>query len=109
LTTTEQLTIPVAAAQRMFFDTGLSRNEAAKRLGWKRFQWRARRWQRKDGSWGEATYNVIIGDVTRLGRTLGLNPCWDKNGEAYWQETLHYETAVTLCRAWGLDPVDYGI
>lgn len=93
----------------MFMDTGLSRNEAAKRLGWFRKQSQTQHWKRKDGTYGETTYVKIAGDVTRLGRALGWSPRFNKDGEAEWSRTVHYDTAVHLCTSWGLDPVDYGI
>lgn len=101
--------VPVEIVQRMFYDTGMSMNAAAIALGWTRVQTNTHRWKRDDGTWGEGTYPKDSGDSTRLARTLGLAYQLDKNDVPQWRHHVQYDTAVTLCRAWGLDPVDYGI
>lgn len=62
-----------------------------------------------DFSWGELCRRLgwvqVKPDTSRLKRTLGLSP----NSEGKLQESVNYETALLLCEALGLDPVDVGL
>jgi len=101
--------VPVEIVQRMFYDTGMSMNAACIQLGWTRTHDRTEHYERKDGSVGASDRTPYVsGDTTRLARTLGLAHSMYK-GVPQWRTHVNYETAVMLCRAWGRDPVDYGI
>lgn len=62
-----------------------------------------------DFSWGEICrrlgWVVEKPDTSRLKRTLGLQD----TGYGAFNKTVQYETAVKLCEALGLDPVDVGL
>lgn len=60
-------------------------------------------------SWGELCrrldWMLVKPDTSRLKRVLGLSP----NSDGKYQQTVQYETAVALCEALGVDPVDVGL
>jgi hypothetical protein len=46
-------------------------------------------------------------DARRVGRALGVKP--EKGRGTYYRRHVNYETAVALCRALDMDPIDAGI
>jgi hypothetical protein len=49
------------------------------------------------------------GDTSRFERRLGVRPVGSGDGGATRNTTVNYETGVTLCRAFGRDPVELGL
>lgn len=69
-----------------FMRSPLSQSELARRLGWMR----------------------VTPDYVRVRRALGLKR--DNAGApSRWRREIDYDTAVSMCRAMGVDPVDVGL
>jgi len=75
--------VPTDVLQRAFADSGLSKSEVARRMGW----------------------IVERPDARRVSARLGLIP----HSPGRRSTRADYETAVNLIHAMGLDPVDYGL
>lgn len=69
---------------RAFEESGMSYCELARRLGWYR----------------------TIPDASKLKQVLGVTR-WKRDRPH--QKRVHYETALALCRALDMDPVDFGL
>lgn len=79
--------VPVETLQQMLQDSGLSKSEAARRLGWV----------------------VEKADTSRLNRQLGLAKHNNGSGQLVYGATVKYERAAEICEAWGLEPHRYDI
>lgn len=92
--------VPNAVFREAFKESGLSAYELARRLGYERnFN---QRYIRKDGS--VSLYRYRRPDIAPVKRSLGLQS--DRSRIA---TQIHYKTALRLCVALNLDPVDVGL
>lgn len=91
----EARSVPVAPLRDAFLASGLTAYEVATRLGWTR--------KRKNLS-GD------YGDHSRLMRRLGLQTyhC-PRRGGTFTQERMHYDVALAIAEAIGVDPHEVGL
>lgn len=83
------LMVDVGPLADAFLRSGMTGGEVAQVLGWKH----------SNGRW----------DGTRVKRTLGLVKQQDGKGYVYKNRRMQYDTALRICAALNLDPVDVNL
>jgi hypothetical protein len=97
--------VDVEPLRKAFKESGLNGWDVAKRLGWMR--------TRRPVSIlknGRRVYYAPrqVPDSSRVSKVLGLRK-YDSRGKKIYRKKIHYETAVKLCRALNIDPIDVGL
>lgn len=78
--------VEVAVIAKALKDSGLTKTEVARNMGWFK----------------------TIADTTKLRRAIGEKP-WYYRGNKQFQKHVRYDRAIELIEAMGLDPTDYGL